>query len=113
MEKILLIIIWPLILAVVLVVIYCAVVVAGRSDERGNNVNNSNGYDNMFLKKKICPKCKTGKDSYELDKHSETCPYIDCWKNGKCYFFVPLENTPKKDVVSESTKGKMVIPPKG
>ena len=46
----------------------------------------------MIWKKQICPRCKTGKDSYELDKRSEACPYIGCWKNGKCSFYEPLEN---------------------
>ena len=45
---------------------------------------NNKGGGRMIWKKQICPRCKTGKDSYELDKRSEACPYISCWKNGKC-----------------------------
>ena len=50
----------------------------------------------MIWEKQICPRCKTGKDSYELDKRSEACPYISCWKNGKCAFYEPLEKPKKK-----------------
>lgn len=45
----------------------------------------------MYLEKQICPKCKVGKESYELDRHSETCPYIEYWKDGKCPFFRPID----------------------
>ena len=48
----------------------------------------------MFWKKQICPKCKTGKESYELDQYSDICPYIDYWKSGKCPFYKPF---PKKE----------------
>ena len=50
----------------------------------------------MFIKKQICPKCKVGKESYELDRLSETCPYIGYWKDGKCQFFQPLDKPLKK-----------------
>lgn len=49
----------------------------------------------MFRKKKLCPKCKTGKESYMLDKHSEVCPYIYCYKNGKCAYFKPIKKENK------------------
>ena len=58
-------------------------------------INNKGGGD-MIWKKQICPRCKTGKDSYELDKRSEACPYIGCWKNCICSFYDPLEK-PKKE----------------
>lgn len=80
-----------LISAFIIVAIYCAMVVAGRSDENENDGDNNEGYADMLLKKQICPRCKTGKDSYELDQHSEFCPYIGCWKKGKCSFYVPLD----------------------
>lgn len=50
----------------------------------------------MFFKKQICPKCKVGKESYELDIHSEECPYIWHLKDGKCKFFQPLEKPVKE-----------------
>ena len=44
-------------------------------------------------KKQLCVSCKTGKESYELDSHSETCPYIYCYNviRNKCRFYKPLE----------------------
>lgn len=56
----------------------------------------------MLWKKNLCPNCKTGKDSYELDRHSEVCPYISCYncKKKECRFYVPLE-TDKKSLFSK------------
>lgn len=82
------------ILAIV-VALYCAMLLAGRSDE---NNNNNEGYDDMFWKKQLCPNCRTGKESYELDKHSESCPYIGYLKEGTCSFFVPFEEHPNRDI---------------
>ena len=48
-----------------------------------------------MFKKKLCPKCKTGKYTYELDKRSPVCPYIGCYRNKRCSMFVRIE--PKKD----------------
>ncbi len=87
MAKILLTIISFLILAFIVVAMYCALVIAGRSDE---NDNNDEDDDEMFCKKQICPSCKTGKYTYDLDKLSENCPYIGCLKNGKCKFYIPF-----------------------
>lgn len=61
-------------------------VVSGRSDEQAIK---------MYLEKQICPKCKVGKESFELDKHSETCPHIECWEDGKCPFFKPIDDHEK------------------
>ena len=45
----------------------------------------------MLLKEKIqlCENCKTGKISFELDRNSEFCPYIDCYEENHCAFFRP------------------------
>jgi len=46
----------------------------------------------MFEKNKhLCTNCKTGKASYELDIHSEACPYISSYENNKCIFYKPLK----------------------
>ena len=47
------------------------------------------------MKKQLCPSCKRGMESYELDKHSETCPYMRGMINGKCRFYVPFEKKMK------------------
>lgn len=51
----------------------------------------------MIWKKQICPRCKTGKDSYELDKRSEACPYIGCWKMVNVHFMSRLKNLKKEN----------------
>lgn len=90
-----------LILTFIIIAMYCDLVIAGRSDDDGN-VNNNGGDDEMFWEKQICPKCKVGKESYELDRHSDACPYIGCWKDGKCHFYVPLDNPPKKGIFKKN-----------
>lgn len=85
-----------LILAFIVVAMYCAMVVAGRSDENENNGDNSEGDDDIFFRKQICPRCKTGKYTYDLDPKSEVCPYIGCWRRNKCHFYKPLNKTSQK-----------------
>ena len=75
---------------------YGALIIAGRYDENVNNGDNSEGDDDMFLKKQICPRCKTGKYTYDIDLKSEACPYIRCWERNKCHFYKPLDKTSKK-----------------
>ena len=74
-----------MILAIV-VGLYCALIIAGRADE--NDINGKNNERDHDMQ--ICPGCKIGKESFELDKHSDACPYICCCKNGKCSFYEPL-----------------------
>ena len=76
-----------------IVAMYCALIVAGRSDEQTNMENNEGA--NALFKKKICPRCKTGKYTYDLDPKSATCPYICCWKRNKCSFYKPLDKHSK------------------
>ena len=83
-------------MAFIVVAMYCAMVVAGRSDENENNGDNSEGDDDMFFRKQICPRCKTGKYTYDLDPKSEVCPYIGCWRRNKCHFYKPLNKTSQK-----------------
>lgn len=112
MVKILLTILAFIFIAFVVVAMYCAMVVAGRSDDNGNDENNGGDDIEMFFKKQICPRCKTGKDSYDLDQHSEACPYIGCWKKGKCSFFEPLDTTSKKGIFSGFKNKRSVTPPR-
>ncbi len=79
-----------------IVAMYSALIIAGRSDDQAEK-ENSEGDDDMFLKKQICPRCKTGKYTYDLDPKSVTCPYIGCWKCNKCHFYKPLEKISKED----------------
>ena len=96
MAKILITIAALLILAFIVVAMYCACVLAGRSDEQ-TNMENNEGANDLF-KKKICPRCKTGKYTYDLDPKSETCPYICCWKRNKCSFYKPLDKHSKSSL---------------
>ena len=110
MAKILITIAALLILAFIVVAMYCACVLAGRSDENENNSDNNEGADDMFWKKQICPRCKTGKYTYDLDPKSETCPYIGCWRRNKCSFYKPLDKESKKGVFSGFKNKRSVTP---
>lgn len=48
-----------------------------------------------MFRRKLCPRCKTGKYTYELDKNSPECPYLSCCKGRKCSMYQKLEK-PKK-----------------
>ena len=80
-------------IVVLVIALYSALIVAGRSDEQANMENNE-GDDDLF-NKKICPRCKTGKYTYDLDPKSEVCPYIGCWRRNKCSFYKPLDKHSK------------------
>ena len=49
--------------------------------------------DGKDIEKQICSECETGRNSYKYDKHSEVCPYLNCWKDNKCPFYIPAEQT--------------------
>lgn len=40
--------------------------------------------------KQLCPKCKTGAESYRLDPRSTVCPYLQCNTGKACSFFSPV-----------------------
>ncbi len=39
-----------------------------------------------------CDNCEIGKRSFEIDKHSENCPYLASWKDEECHFFKEIES---------------------
>lgn len=46
--------------------------------------------------RQLCPRCRIGKESYERDRQSTTCPHIFCLKDGKCQYYVPLAREEKR-----------------
>ena len=80
-------------IVVLVIALYSALIIAGRSDEQAN-IENNEGANDLF-NKKICPRCKTGKYTYDLDPKSEACPYIGCWRRNKCSFYKPLDKHSK------------------
>lgn len=45
----------------------------------------------------LCPKCKTGADSYKLDPRSPICPYQQYHKGKSCPFFASIKEREVKD----------------
>lgn len=84
--KLLLGLIISTIVLIIVLFFYCALIIAGRSDAHDSYSIYNEGDQDM----QICCGCKTGKESFTLDKHSEACPHIGSWKNGKCSFYKPL-----------------------
>lgn len=41
-----------------------------------------------MFNKKLCPKCKTGKETYEKDPNSPICPYLPTYTKKSCPYFV-------------------------
>ena len=91
-------------IAALVIALYCALIIACRYDEYENNGDNNEWDDDMSGKKQICPRCKTGRDAYDLDSKSVMCPNISCWKNGKCRFYVSLEKTSKLYTLGKDKK---------
>lgn len=43
--------------------------------------------------KHLCSTCSTGARTLALDRDSVMCPYLECIKEGKCPFYVPVKDT--------------------
>ena len=54
-----------------------------------------------MFRRKLCPHCKTGKYTYELDSRSPECPYLCCHNGRKCVMYVPLEKQAFLDVLGK------------
>ena len=65
-----------------------------------------------MFKRKLCPKCKTGKYTYELDRRSPVCPYIGCYSGKKCPMYVKLEKPQKGGFWGRIFGNGKVIPPR-
>ena len=104
MTKILLTIFLFLVLSFILFTFYRALFKTRRSAKNNKNKRN----DIISVRKQICPKCKTGKHTFELDHGSDICPNISCWKDGTCPFFLPIEKFAKSGLLNKS-KNKETI----
>lgn len=48
---------------------------------------------NYEINRQLCPKCKTGAESYRLDPKSPMCPYLQYHNVERCPFFVPIKES--------------------
>lgn len=92
-------------LVILVIALYCALVIAGSSDKVVNKPK-VEVRDNLLRGKQICQRCKTGKYTFELDRHSEACPYIGYREKDKCLFFVPLDKAPKREAMVNLKAGE-------
>ena len=53
-----------------------------------------------MFRRKLCPHCKTGKYTYELDRHSPECPYLACHNGRKCAMYEKLDEPKKRSFLS-------------
>ena len=57
-----------------------------------------------YMPNNLCKYCKTGLDSYELDKTSAACPYLDCYTNGECGMYKPIKKQKSSTKTSSNKK---------
>ena len=91
MGKITFIIIAIFLFAIVIGVLFCACIIAGGFDDEDYEEEIKREKQELNRKKQLCPVCKTGKESYEIDNLSDVCPYMEHLKDGKCKYFVHLD----------------------
>lgn len=51
-----------------------------------------------MLRRKLCPHCKIGKRTYQLDSRSPMCPYIHCYKGRTCAMYEKLDEHKKQNI---------------
>ena len=54
-----------------------------------------------FFKRKICPRCKTGRDALLLDSKSPECPYLNFHDGKKCTKFVEMDKPEKHGLLKK------------
>lgn len=45
----------------------------------------------------LCPKCKTGQDTYLLDNRNPFCPYLSFHNVDNCFMFKPMSKSDKNE----------------
>ena len=65
-----------------------------------------------MFRRKLCPHCKTGKRTYELDSKSPECPYLCCHNGKKCAMYVPLEKEEKNGFLRRLFRKGSCVPPR-
>lgn len=51
-----------------------------------------------MFRRKLCPHCKTGKRTYQLDSRSPECPYLACHNGKKCAMYKKLDEHKKQNI---------------
>ena len=51
-----------------------------------------------MFRRKLCPHCKTGKRTYQLDSRSPECPYLACHNGKKCVMYKKLDEHKKQNI---------------
>lgn len=65
-----------------------------------------------MCRKKLCPHCKTGKYTYELDRHSPVCPYFYCHNGKKCAMYERLNEPQKRGILRRILDRVTATPPR-
>ena len=64
-----------------------------------------------MFRRKLCPHCKIGKYTYELDSRSPECPYLACHNGRKCAMYEKLDESKKRSFLSRIFNKASVPPP--
>ena len=57
-----------------------------------------------MFRRKLCPHCKTGKRTYQLDNRSPMCPYIHCYKGRTCAMYEKLDEDKNQTILERIVK---------
>ncbi len=62
---------------------------------------------------KLCSNCKTGEFTYMQDNTEALCPYMFCYKNGKCAYFEPIKAEDGKETLKAGGLKQNTLDKKG
>lgn len=65
-----------------------------------------------MFKKNLCSHCKTGKYTYELDRHSPVCPYLSFHNGDKCGMYKRLRKQKNYCIIVCFIKRLLGYPPR-
>lgn len=57
-----------------------------------------------MFRRKLCPHCKTGKRTYQLDNRSPECPYLACYNGRKCTMYKKLDEDKNQTILERIVK---------
>lgn len=109
MTKTLFIILALLVFIFITCAMYCALAIASHFDEQIDDQIEKD-IKKLLIKKRLCLKCKTGKEYYERDGYTKICPHINQQNGDKCDFFVYADISSTVDMPEKDSNNEHLPP---